>query len=218
MHFDQNVLFIIILVIVGIVRAFANLAEKAREKAERSGSAAPKTSAPVPRTPPETDEDRIRKFLEALGQPPGTLPPPKIERRRDIPPRPVPPVQSPSSFGRPILETWEQLKRRTEVLQQPSKSPSPEVSRKIIELAQPTAAEGNEPGTWIAEEGKRTSKALAREMRESPVWERASPRGSDRLTWRRDLLTPEGLRNAVVLREIFGPPRAFRPIESSGQA
>src|ERR1700748_785361 len=60
-----------------------------------SSSPKPQTPRPLQRAPQESDADRVRKFLEALGQPPSSTPPPPVLPRIDIPPRPLAPVQPP---------------------------------------------------------------------------------------------------------------------------
>ena len=94
MHWDQNIIFIIIAAIVGISRLIARISEESKKRSQRPpqlprAPGRPEYTQPVQRTQPKTDADRIREFLEALGQPAGTAPPPKVEPRRQIPPRPV---------------------------------------------------------------------------------------------------------------------------------
>jgi hypothetical protein len=72
----------------------------------------PQTPEPIPRAPSESDEDRIRKLLEALGQPPGSRPPPPVLPRTDIPPRPLAPVPPPMS---PLSQLRREKSRKREI-------------------------------------------------------------------------------------------------------
>src|SRR5207237_6320579 len=52
----------------------------------------------IPRSDPQTEEERVRRFLEALGQPPGAKPPPTAARRsspRETVSHVPPPFRSP---------------------------------------------------------------------------------------------------------------------------
>jgi hypothetical protein len=90
MHWDQNIIFIIIAAIVGISRLIARISEESKKRSQRPpqlprAPGRPEYTQPVQRTQPKTDADRIREFLEALGQPAGTAPPPKVQPRTQIP-------------------------------------------------------------------------------------------------------------------------------------
>src|ERR1700675_1050661 len=132
MHWDQNIIFIIIAAIVGISRLVSRISENARKQDQRKPpprAQAPPTAQPVQRTPPKTDEQRVREFLEALGQAPGSTPPAKVQPRTQIPPLPLGPVQPPASmrpFGKPEFRTWREQAKEIVVLQQPTKIASPE--------------------------------------------------------------------------------------------
>ena len=85
MHWDQNIIFIIIAAIVGISRLIARISEESKKRSQRPpqlprAPSRPEYTQPVQRTQPKTDADRIREFLEALGQPAGTAPP-KVQPR-----------------------------------------------------------------------------------------------------------------------------------------
>src|SRR5206468_6788422 len=107
MHFDQNIIFIIIAAIIGISRLVSRISEESKKQSQRrrqppqSPPPQPGIPQPIQRTRPKTDEERVREFLEALGQPAGGAPPPKIHPRTQIPPRPLAPVQPPASM-RPL--------------------------------------------------------------------------------------------------------------------
>src|SRR5947208_15735122 len=73
----------------------------------------PKARKPIPRAPVESDQERIRKFLEALGQPPASRPPPPVVARTDIPPRRLAPVQPPIA---PLWERTRQEQRNRRVI------------------------------------------------------------------------------------------------------
>src|SRR5437763_3418211 len=101
MHFDQNIIFIIIAAIVGISRLVARIAEESKKRQQKRqpptpSHPRPEYTQPAQRTQPKTDEERVREFLEALGRPVGTAPPPKVQPRTEFPPRPIAPVQPPA--------------------------------------------------------------------------------------------------------------------------
>src|SRR6266480_3867918 len=98
MHLD-NLIFILLIAMAALLRLLASKAgsPKKSEPPERSTSPSP-TSQPVARPLPETDEERIRRFLEALGQPTSSKPPIPVLPRTDIEPRPLAPVQPPRTM------------------------------------------------------------------------------------------------------------------------
>jgi len=211
MHFDQNIIFIIIAAIIGISRLVSRISEESKKQSQRRRQPPqrppppPQMPQPIQRTRPKTDEERVREFLEALGQPAGAAPPPKIQPRRQIPPRPLAPVQPPASmrpFGKPEVRAWKEQAKEIVVLQQPTKIAPPQIKPVIV------PAEAKEPGAWIAQEeaqtGAATKLAIAR------ADDQPSVRASADAVWKRTLRSPDALRTAIVLREIFGPPRGVQ--------
>src|SRR5205807_8229313 len=167
MHWDQNIIFIIIAAIVGISRLIAKISEESKKQKRPPqpprplGQPRPEYTQPVQRTQPKTDADRIREFLEALGQPAGAAPPPKIQPRTQIPPRPLAPVQPPASmrpFAKPEFRTWREEAKEIVVLQQPTKIAPPQIKRVVVPAIVAAAGE-NEPDAWIAQEEAQTGTA-----------------------------------------------------------
>jgi Na+-transporting methylmalonyl-CoA/oxaloacetate decarboxylase gamma subunit len=215
MHWDQNIIFIIIAAIVGISRLISRISENARKQDQRKPpprAQAPPTAQPVQRTPPKTDEQRVREFLEALGQAPGSTPPGKVQPRNQIPPRPLEPIQPPASmrpFGKPEFRTWREPAKEIVVLQQPTKIASPE-KRVVVPRIVAVAGE-NEPDAWIAPEQAQavtatTKTPITRARDQGPETVHAS---ADTI-WKQALRSPNAARTAIILREIFGPPRGVR--------
>jgi len=216
MHFDQNVIFIIIAAIVGISRLIARINENARQQDQRKSPprARPQqTAQPLQRTQPKTDEQKVREFLEALGQPPGSAPPPRVQPRTHIPPRPLAPVQPPP-LRRPfstVLVRTPTEKTKTIFLPQQGGS-APQELKRII--AAPPAPDVNEPGPWVVQEQTASASIASTTLTASPV-EQAIPsvRASADAIWKQSLRSSDSVRAAIVLREIFGPPRALQPPE-----
>src|SRR5438094_10307913 len=161
MHFDQNIIFIIIAAIIGISRLGSRLSEESKKQSQQRRQSPqrpppqPAMPQPIQRMRPKTDEERVREFLEALGQPAGGAPPPKVQPRTQIPPRPLAPVQPPASmrpFAKPEFRTWREQAKEIVVLQQRTKPAPPELKRVVVPTAVP--AEFNEPSAWIAQEEK----------------------------------------------------------------
>lgn len=216
MHWDQNIIFIIIAAIIGISRLIARISEESKKRQQkgppqppRAPSPRPEYTQPVQRTQPKTDADRIREFLEALGQPTGTAPPPKVQPRTQIPPRPLAPVQPPASM-RPFARPEFREPREIVVLQHPPVPPP--IKRVVVPSVLPAVpAEANEPGAWIAQEEAQVSVAEKKEVT-SRVSAPLAQAPSVETQWKQILRSPDSLRTAIILREIFGPPRGLQSL------
>src|SRR6266700_4930328 len=94
-NFD-NFLFLLLVVVAVLFQFLAKIAgKKSKDQTKRTSTPIPRTPTSPQRAPTESGEDRIRKLLEALGQPPTSRPPPPVVLRTDISPRPLAPVKPP---------------------------------------------------------------------------------------------------------------------------
>jgi hypothetical protein len=190
-HLD-NLLFLLLVVVAVLFQFLAKIAAKTGKDQTRRTSTPPLPGS-IPRAPTESDEDRIRKLLEALGQPPTSKPPPLVVPRTGIPPRPLAPVQPP-------LSPVSQLKRlrKREVI------PPTRTFSGAKEVAPP-----------------KITSVPSFEVHKAPeVYTAATPTIAKAEEARIDLATllasKSGLRDAVVLREILGPPRGLRALKFIG--
>src|SRR5882724_5823597 len=124
----DNLLFFLLIAVAALFQLLSKAVSKAgkSDSNETSSSPKPQTSRPIQRAPRESDADRIRKFLEALGQPPSSTPPPPVLPRSDIPPRPVAPVEPPPVLTRVWRLPRERQQKRdiTHEESQPPEQPS----------------------------------------------------------------------------------------------
>ena len=160
-------------------------------------------SEPTRRAPSETDAERIRRFLEALGQPATSTPPPPVVSRTNIPPRPLAPVQPPPGpFSMPRGRlTSEERRKRHVILHE-----TPVVAPRVVEV--------REQEVQIESRGdiKSPEEAYATPADSRMKDARA---GADIAKL---LRSSTGQRNAIILREIFGPPRSLQPLDLVGSA
>src|SRR5262249_17895329 len=93
----DNLLFLLLIAVAALFQLLSKAISKAGKSDSDEKSSAPRPQIPRPtqRAPRESDADRVRKFLEALGQPPTSTPPPPVAPRTDVPHRPLAPVQPP---------------------------------------------------------------------------------------------------------------------------
>ena len=194
MHFE-NLLFILLIAMAALLRLLATKAGEAkkRQKTEGESTITPKIGEPIKRVRVESDQERIRKFLEALGQPTTAKPPPPIVPRTGIPPRPVAPVQPP-----PIPTARNVLTRRKKQVVEPTKflAAAPTFEHHETPPAHEPPASNKSPVEPYAIDTE--SKAKVGRV------------GTDIATL---LRSSAGLRNAIVLREIFGLPRSLQPLD-----
>lgn len=210
-HLD-NFLFLLFVAIW----VFFQVLTRAASKGRKSGGDTNKRPTPAPPTPrsarelpEETDEQRIRKFLDALGQPASSKPPPPVARRPTyarpvVLPHagpygsPLPPLTTRPPDLPPEVLTPRSVAPRTErrVFQPKSELPAFEVHAAPPLLAPITETEA---GAVQPAAPKTISKDVETKM-----------------DIRSLLKTPSGLRNAMILREIFGPPRSMQPLDLAG--
>jgi hypothetical protein len=177
--------YILLFVFVALVRW---LASKAKSQPQTPQSPpTPPPSRPISRGgETQTEEERVRKFLEALGQPPGTTPPKVVTQRRPDLVSPLPPLKTkPPPLPKAV-------------------SPPPPLPFETARVMPMTARET----TYEVRD-------VARQTSSEPAPSPTRPVQKLRFDPRLKLGTPQDLRTAIVLREIFGPPRSLQPFDLS---
>ncbi|HEY4258274.1 MAG TPA: hypothetical protein VGM66_13760 [Candidatus Udaeobacter sp.] len=211
----DNILFFLLIAVAALFQLLSKAVGKGRKPPDETPQSPPaKMPPPIRRAPAESDADRIRKFLEALGQPPTTTPPPPVARRTDVPPRPLAPVQPP-----PVIPgTWRlprEQRQKPDVIQRESRPPE-QPSRLQQVVPPPVPA----PATL----GFEVYEAFPAELQQPPSIKapveavaantRLRAKGTD---FKSDIATllrsKSGLRQAIILREIFGSPRSLQTLD-----
>ena len=105
-------------------------------------------------------------------------------------------------FGKPEVRTWKEQAKEIVVLQQPTKIAPPQIKRVVV------PAEASKPGAWIEQEQAQT--AAATKLAIARADDQPSIRASAATIWKQTLRSSDGVRTAIVLREIFGPPRGVQ--------
>ncbi len=202
----ENLLFLLLIAVAVLFQMLAKAAGKAsKDPTKRASTPIPRTPTPTGRTPIESDEDRIRKLLEALGQPPTSKPPPPVVPRTDIPPRPVTPVRPPMS---PLSQLARERRRKREVIPNED-APPPIVTR--TEKTAPRKMTGA-PAFEVHEGSAPIAPPPAVGSVEGVIQTTAKI-NQPRTDISALLASTSGLRDAIILREILGPPRGLRAIE-----
>jgi hypothetical protein len=205
MHLD-SLLFILLIAMAALFRLLASKAgesKKGAQKTNQRSTVTPQMSAPTRRAPSETDAERIRRFLEALGQPATSTPPPPVVPRTNIPPRPLAPVQPPPGpFSMPRGRlTSEERRKRLVILHE-----TPVVAPRVVEVREQEVQ--IEPRSDIKSPEEAYAPPADSKMKDARA-------GADIAKF---LRSSTGQRNAVILREIFGPPRSLQPLDLVGSA
>ena len=185
-HFDN----LLVLLFFAIAILFQILTSAAAKSRKRRGDSQRRSTSPSQRSRPlateEDDQDRIRKFLEALGQPATSKPPPPVASRPTYQKPSVLPKREPPPIARRIL------------------SPLPPLTTEPPEFPRETQP-GPLPLSPISE--VEVKAAL------QPVEKEPMGKAQDIATL---LTSTAGLREAIILREIFGPPRSMQPLDLVG--
>jgi hypothetical protein len=210
----DNLLFFLLIAVAALFQLLSKTISKAKksDSNETSSSPTPQAPRPIQRAPRESDADRIRKFLEALGQPPSSTPPQPVLPRTDIPPRRLAPVQPPPALQR----VWRLPRERAE---------KPDVSeRESRPYERPSHLQEIAPAPVAAT--FEVHEALPVEPQQPPIINTAvesdataSQVVAKRAGSNRNIATLLGskssLREAILIREILGPPRGLQVLDAT---
>jgi hypothetical protein len=202
----ENLLFLLLLVVAGLFQLLGRVARKANtDEAERTSKPPPRTRKPIPRGTPQSDQERIRKLFEALGQPsaspqPRPAPNRPTYRKPLVLPR-IPPLASPLP---PLTTRPPEVPRETQIpvgtAPLPSQPPQTPLARPLFQVTETEA-----PPELIPV----VAAAPVPQVRIQP--QIALARSSINVTTL--LRSSLGLRDAVIVREILGPPRGLQAHE-----
>ena len=198
----DNLLFFLLIAVAALFQVLSKAVSKTNKNEPDGTSKSPRPERPTPirRTPTESDADRVRKFLEALGRPPSSTAPPPVASRTHIPPRRLAPVQPPPVLTRRWVLPREQ-QQKADVAKRPS--PPPEQPSRVQEIVPPAPA--------LAVPEFEVHEALTADAQPATLQQSAeryaTPKAFNVAT---TLASNSGLREAIILREIFGPPRGLQ--------
>ena len=200
---------VIFIVLAGLALIFKWLTSKGSGDEDNPPPPSPSLpNEPVRRAPPLTEEERVRRFLEALGVPPGTQAPPPV-RPRTVSPRPVVTPAPRTPQPPTIKRSWAQ--------------PLPPVVTTPADLPPPPLTTTWQPEPVFIMEAQAAPESVVPPP--IPV-ELAAPLPSTvapvptvaAMSLRSLLQSREKIRQAIILREILGPPLGLEPFgQFSGQ-
>jgi hypothetical protein len=185
---------VIFLVLAGIALIFKWLNNRGSGDAEKPSPPSP--NEPIRRAPPQSEEERVRRFLEALGAPPGSQPPPPV-RPRTVSPRPAA-GQPPGKIKRSWAQPLPPLVTKPEEISTPPFTPEP-----VLVFEAPSAPAVVTPPPLPVE--------LKLPLPSSATSPKPKPARPPLSSLGQTLRSREKIRQAIILREVFGPPRGLEP-------
>lgn len=198
---NDTLIFFVLAALALIFKWLTSKAEKSQAEKETRGpeSALPNEQAPPLRPAPQSEEERVRRFLEALGMPPGTQPPPVRQRRVVTPSVPSAPPAQRSKVKRTFVQPLPPLVTRPEDLGPPPLLTAPPPLPAIVSVA-PASPEIEAPSPLLPA----FVPALRPPAARNPIAV---------ISLGATLRSPGSVRRAIVLREVLGPPRGLQPVD-----
>ena len=231
----ENIFFVVLVAVVALVRWLSQVAEnKKNAEAERQAGSPPAGGAPTTfqRPPAQTEEERIRRFMEALGVPTSSPPPPPVQPRPTEPktaqpkrapsdrkflpvdPFPVPRPHLPEQRPPVVVATPPPAPAAPPPVPVPPATPLP--TRETTVLTRPLRQPAITSAIASEFEVQDLDAVTADDMQSGG--RQVAPRYGVEATTQKTslaarLANAQSLRDAIVLREIFGPPRSMQPTE-----
>ena len=212
-HFDGLLvlLFFAVAILFQLLNAAAGKSRKQRRDQTRRSTSPSQISRPLTTEEDDSDQEQIRKFLEALGQPTTSKPPPPVAPRTDMPPRPVVPVSPPRETAIP---TWRELK---ESLPRKVRLPGQIPPTREAKTFRPRVMETPAFEVHDIKAPLTTSPVVGTAAEAYAIATQPTLKPTGKKTDIATLLrSTSGLREAIILREIFGPPRSMQPLDLVG--
>lgn len=213
----DNLLFLLLIAAAALFQLLSKAISKAKksDSNDTASSPTPQPPRPVQRAPQESDADRIRKFLEALGQPPSSTPPSPVVPRTNIPPRPVAPVQPPPALQR----VWRLPRQRAEKQQvnepESASLEQPGGLQQIVPVAPALPAatfEVHEAFPVDPQQSAMIKTAVELDAKAGQIVAKRAASKKDIVTL---LGSKSSLRQAILIREILGPPRSLQALDAT---
>jgi len=204
----SHLIYPAIILIVAIARMMG--------RARQAPSGSPPVSRPAARPPAESEAERQRRFLEAVGLPPGSQLPPQVSPRTGANPAPLQPINPPSVRGIGRLRrvaTGAPPAPGSALPQAPGRrivAPVPMPTRAPAPAAVPAYAAQYAPAMPVIQASAPPPPTPPAPRPAPAAVAPAVPAPVSGLLLR--LRDPGSIRQAIILREILGPPRAFQPI------
>jgi hypothetical protein len=200
MHFD-GLFFILLVGAAAVLRWLSQRGDQKNNRTnEQTPGTAPRNAPPVRSGAAGSEEERIRRFLEALGQPTSATPPRKVQRR-------------PVTVATATEETRDQAEKARRALRKPVwPNPLPPLTTAPPPPPPPFAAPPViVPKVMVTAPGQAPASAPVAPIGAAKM----GPTQADSAIAFADLFRSTArLREAIVLREIFGPPRGLHAPES----
>jgi len=219
----ENLLFLLLIAVAGLFQLLSKTISKAgrSDSNETSSSPTTQTPRPIPRASQESDADRIRKFLEALGQPPSSTLPSPVLPRADVPPRALAPVKPSPVIIPGALRLPQERRQKPKATKGDSHSPEPrrsfqEIPPPPIPVSVSSAFEIHE--TLPIEPEQPLSITGPTETYASPKPPGVAKGADFKMDIATLLASKATLREVILLREVLGPPRGLQPLDIAGQA
>jgi hypothetical protein len=161
----------------------------------------------IARPPTSSEEERLRRFREALGLPPTGAVPPPVRPRPQTMSAPLRPVNPPAAIGRaqrvPPMTSAPPLQTQPRTLKSSPSAPQPlrKAAAPLVPVAPAAPVQQAPPVTRPANTLQPLVEPAATTVKPTII-------ASGLMARLRD---PVAIREAIILREILGPPKALQP-------
>ena len=211
----DNLLFFLLIAVAALFQLLSKTISKAKksDSNETASSPGPQTPRPIQRASRESDADRIRKFLEALGQPPSSTPPSPVLPRTNIPARPLAPVQPPPA----LPPVWRLPRQRAEKPDVSQRESTPIKQSGGLQQILPPVVPASAAPTFevqaafpVGPQQPSVKTAVESDAAGSEIVAKRAGSKTDIATL---LASTSSLRQAILIREILGPPRGLQTLD-----